>query len=101
PPNPDVWEFNPELEEGEIIQVDWAVEGADVTVFRRVYDSNGNLMYGNEAFVSHYIPWQNVYQYGPGVEPPEVPTPSAATPPAGDVNDFGNTGENGELDPYP
>lgn len=72
PPKPDVWEYNEDLEPGEIIQVDWAVEGADVTVMRRVYDAQGNLMYGNEAFVSNYIPWSNVYQYGPGVDPDEV-----------------------------
>lgn len=72
PPKPDVWEYNEELEPGEIIQVDWAVEGADVTVYRRVYDADGNLMYGNEAFVSNYIPWSNVYQYGPGVDPENV-----------------------------
>lgn len=79
PPNPDVWEFNEELEEGEIEQVDWAVEGSDVTIIRRVYDSNGNLMYGDEYFRSHYIPWQNIYQYGPGVTPP-TPTPPPPTP---------------------
>ncbi|HSM55162.1 MAG TPA: VanW family protein [Candidatus Sulfomarinibacteraceae bacterium] len=72
PPRPDVWEYNEELEPGEIIQVDWAVEGADVTVNRRVYDANGNLMYGNEAFHSNYIPWSNIYQYGPGVDPENV-----------------------------
>jgi hypothetical protein len=86
PPNPDVWEFNPDLAEGEIKQVDWAVEGADVTVVRRVYDANGNLMYGTEYFISRYIPWQNIYQYGPGVEPPPPPAPTVppptATPPA-------------------
>ncbi|MFW5943389.1 MAG: VanW family protein [Chloroflexota bacterium] len=72
PERPDVWEYNEDLEPGEIIQVDWAVEGADVTVMRRVYDADGNLMYGNEAFRSHYIPWSNVYQYGPGVDPDNV-----------------------------
>lgn len=72
PPRPDVWEYNEDLEPGEIIQVDWAVEGARVTVNRRVYDGNGNLMYGNEAFVSNYIPWSNIYQYGPGVDPENV-----------------------------
>ena len=72
PPRPDVWEYNEELEPGEIEKVDWAVEGARVTVNRRVYDANGNLMYGNESFVSNYIPWSNVYQYGPGVDPENV-----------------------------
>jgi vancomycin resistance protein YoaR len=72
PPAPDNWEYNEELEEGEIIKVDWAVEGADVTVVRRVYDEFGSLMYGEERFVSNYIPWGNVYQYGPGVDPDNV-----------------------------
>lgn len=72
PPKPDTWEYNEELEEGEIIKVDWAVEGADVTVVRRVYDENGTLMYGEENIVSNYIPWGNVYQYGPGVDPDNV-----------------------------
>jgi vancomycin resistance protein YoaR len=72
PPKPDVWEYNEELEPGEIKKVDWAVEGADVTVYRRVYDTDGSLMYGNEAFVSHYYPWQNVYEYGPDVDPNNV-----------------------------
>lgn len=70
PPRPDVWEFNADLDNGEVQQVDWAVEGSDVTVLRRVYDENGNLMYGQESFLSRYIPWQNVYQYGPGVDVP-------------------------------
>lgn len=71
-PRPDVWEFNEDLEPGEIQQVDWAVEGSDVTVIRRVYDSNGNLMYGGqESFISRYIPWQNIYQYGPGADVPD------------------------------
>lgn len=72
PPAPDKWEFNDELEEGEIRKIDWAVEGADVTVVRRVYDEFGSLMYGEERFVSNYIPWGNVYHYGPGVDPDNV-----------------------------
>jgi vancomycin resistance protein YoaR len=76
PPKPDVWEFNEELEEGEIEQVDWAVEGADVTVGRTVLNASGELI-RQDTFVSNYIPWQNIYQYGPGVE---LPTPEAPTP---------------------
>jgi len=76
PPKPDVWEFNEELAEGEIEQVDWAVEGADVTVDRTVLNANGDLI-RQDTFVSNYIPWQNIYQYGPGVE---LPTPEAPTP---------------------
>lgn len=72
PPTEDVWEYNEDLEEGEVQQIDWAAEGADVTVIRRVYDRNGELMYGDEEFRSHYIPWHNTYQYGPGVDPDNV-----------------------------
>ena len=68
PSRPDVWEYDEELEEGEIKQMDWAVEGADVTVNRRVYAFDGSLLY-EDSFFSPYIPWQNVYHYGPGVEP--------------------------------
>ncbi len=76
PPKPDIWELNEELESGEIEQVDWAVEGADVTVERNVFNANGELL-RQDIFVSNYIPWQNIYQYGPDTEIPnqseEVP----------------------------
>lgn len=85
PARPDMWEFNAELAPGEIKQVDWAVDGADVTVVRRVYNYQGELMYGEEVFTSHYIPWQNIYQYGPEVDPPgaagPVPASTVATNP--------------------
>jgi hypothetical protein len=69
PPRPDIWEFNEELPEGEIEQVDWAVEGADVTVGRSVYNPAGDLI-RQDTFVSYYIPWQNIYEYGPGANLP-------------------------------
>lgn len=67
PPNPDVYEFNPEIPEGTVEQVDWAVGGSRVTITREVYNYNGDLML-EDVFVSNYIPWQNVYQYGPNTE---------------------------------
>jgi vancomycin resistance protein YoaR len=84
---PDVWELNEEFEQGEVEQVDWAVEGADVAVERVVYNLYGDLL-RQDTFVSHYIPWQNIYQYGPGTNLPEpeptiTPTPDASpTPPS-------------------
>ena len=69
---PDVWEYSDELEPDEIEQVDWAVEGADVRVRRVVYNADGGLI-RDEWFISRYIPWQNIYQYGPGTAlPPGV-----------------------------
>ncbi len=74
PPEPKYIE-NPELEKGEIRQVDWAVEGADVTV-TRIVRRNGEILYQDEFF-THYEPWQAVCEYGPGTEgmPPEHPDP--------------------------
>lgn len=64
-PNP-VYEENPDLAQGEIQQVDWAAEGADVTVNRTVY-RNGQVLF-SDIFNTHYMPWADVYQYGPGTE---------------------------------
>jgi vancomycin resistance protein YoaR len=67
PPEPQYIE-NPKLDEGEIKQVDWAVEGADVTVIRVVY--RDGEVYFRDKFITHYQPWQAVYEYGPGTEIP-------------------------------
>lgn len=68
PQSEDRWEFNPDLEPGEVVQIDYATEGADVSVRRLVYNADGVLISEN-LFTSNYIPVPNVYQYGPGVEP--------------------------------
>jgi vancomycin resistance protein YoaR len=68
PPPPQYIE-NPKLDAGEIEQIDWEVEGADVTVTRVVY-RNGEV-YFQDQFVTHYEPWRAIYEYGPGTEIPE------------------------------
>jgi vancomycin resistance protein YoaR len=68
PPDP-VYEENAELAQGEIVQVDWAAEGADVTVLRTVYRGGAALF--TDSFVTHYLPWADVYQYGPGTDLPK------------------------------
>ena len=65
PPKP-LYEENPDLEKGEIKQVDWEVEGADVTVTRTVR-RDGDVLY-EDTFSTHYLPWRAVYQYGPGTK---------------------------------
>jgi vancomycin resistance protein YoaR len=62
---------NPDLPSGEIKQVDWAADGADVTVTRIVY--KGDTVHLQDTFITHYQPWQAIYEYGPGTEgmPPE------------------------------
>ncbi len=65
PPDP-VYEENPDLAPGVIEQVDWAAEGADVSVTRTVY-RDGQVLF-SDTFNTHYMPWADVYQYGPGTE---------------------------------
>jgi vancomycin resistance protein YoaR len=69
PPAP-LYEENPDLQKDEIKQVDWAVDGADVTVTRTVARDGSTIH--DDTFTTHYMPWQAKYQYGPGTE---VPTP--------------------------
>ena len=67
PPEPKYIE-NEDLSEGTIKQVDWAAEGADVTVNRTVLRDGETLF--SDTFFTHYRPWQAVYEYGPGTELP-------------------------------
>ena len=68
PPEP-LYRENPDLPTGTIKQVDWAVEGASVEVNRTVYKDGG--VYFTDTFRTDYIPWQVIYEYGPGTEIPE------------------------------
>lgn len=74
PPPEPLYEENPELAQGEIKQVDWDAEGADVSVSRTVM--RGGQVYFTDTINTHYMPWRAVYQYGPGTEgmPPESST---------------------------
>jgi vancomycin resistance protein YoaR len=65
PPDP-LYEENEDLAKGEIRQVDWAVEGADVTVTRSV-NRDGETLF-EDTFTTHYMPWRAVHQYGPGTK---------------------------------
>ena len=49
--------------------MDWAVEGADVKVTRAVY--RGDVMLFADEFSTHYMPWRDIYQYGPGTKIPK------------------------------
>jgi vancomycin resistance protein YoaR len=67
PHGPAIYEENPALAAGTIKQVDYAVNGFDVTVYRTVY-RDGKVLY-KDSFFSQYIPWQAVYQVAPGYVP--------------------------------
>jgi vancomycin resistance protein YoaR len=73
------YEEDATLAAGVIKQVDYAAEGADVTV-TRVIMRNGEQINANEgALTTHYEPWRAVYNYGPGTEgmpPGPTPTPN-------------------------
>lgn len=60
---------NPDLPEGKIKQVDWAADGADVTVSRTV-TRDGEVILTDTIF-TRYRPWQAVFEYGPGTEIPD------------------------------
>ncbi|WP_420628821.1 VanW family protein [Candidatus Leptofilum sp.] len=64
----DRWEFVETVEPGTVEKIDWATEGADVSVRRLVYNADGQLI-EDRTFVSNYIPVPNVFHYGPEVEP--------------------------------
>jgi vancomycin resistance protein YoaR len=65
PARPVRYEANPQVPPGQSIQVDYSAEGADVTIYRRVYDLSGNLLV--EDFVyTHYLPWGAIFQVAPG-----------------------------------
>jgi vancomycin resistance protein YoaR len=64
-----LFEENPELNKNEMKQVDWAANGADVSVTRTVW-KNG-AVYFQDTVTTHYEPWQAICQYGPDSKNPE------------------------------
>ena len=65
-PEPPLYEENDALPAGTIKQVDWAKDGMDVVVVRRIKYGDGQVTV--QKFVSKYQPWQAIYQYGPGTD---------------------------------
>jgi len=54
-----------DLYSGQIRQIDYAADGADVWVYRNVYDRAGNLVKRDQVF-TRYQPWQAVFEVAPG-----------------------------------
>ena len=67
PRSEDVWTFDPDMDEGEVLQVDWATFGARVTVGQVVRNADGDVIYQRD-YVSDYLPIADGFRYGPGVE---------------------------------
>ena len=55
-----------DMPSGKKEQIDFEAEGADVTIYRTVYQ-NGDV-YLQDNFVTHYSPWGAVYQCGPNTD---------------------------------
>jgi vancomycin resistance protein YoaR len=70
-PPPPLYKENDSLSTGEIKQVDWEAQGADVNVSRTVCRNDSICL--QDTFNTHYEPWRAVYEYGPGTEgiPPQ------------------------------
>jgi vancomycin resistance protein YoaR len=67
-PDP-VYKKNPDLPKGKIQQVDYQADGMDVTVYRTV--TRDGQVIDKDIIKTHYLPWQAVYEYGPGTHLPD------------------------------
>ena len=66
PPPPPLYIAKPGMRANQSVQVDYAAEGADVTVYRNIYDtSTGELIKRDHVF-THYLPWQAKFEVPPG-----------------------------------
>lgn len=72
PPDP-VYRENSDLPKGKINHIDYAVEGADVSVTRTVTRAGQTI--SRDVVRTHYVPWPDQYEYGPGTDLP-TPTPT-------------------------
>jgi vancomycin resistance protein YoaR len=66
-----IFEQNPELGLYEMKQIDWAADGARITINRTVF-KNGQVYFVDKPLVTVYSPWQAICQYGIGVTDPKA-----------------------------
>lgn len=64
-----LYKENPDLEEGEIEQVDFEADGMDVVVTRTV-TRDGEVLH-EDVIRTHYLPWRAIYEFGPGTDLPD------------------------------
>jgi vancomycin resistance protein YoaR len=69
PAPPASLQLNPALGEKDFKQIDWAAEGADITVNRTVL--MGDKIHFVDKFVTYYQPWADACEYGSGIDEPE------------------------------
>ncbi len=69
-PAPDpLYRENPDLPEGVIKQVDYAADGAEISITRTVYKAG--VVYFADSFYTKFQAWQAVFEYGPGTQIPD------------------------------
>jgi vancomycin resistance protein YoaR len=68
PAPPDKYELNKDLASGQIKQADYSADGANTSVHRLV-TRDGKTLY-EDTLRTKYLPWQAVYDYGPGTTLP-------------------------------
>ena len=61
-PSEPVYVYNPELPQGYVRQTDWAVDGVDVVVYRKILVDGVEVL--SEPIFSHYQAWPNIYEVG-------------------------------------
>lgn len=64
-----LFEENPDLKKNEMKQVDYAANGADITVTRTVMKDGA--VYFQDQITTHYQPWQAICDYGPDSKDPK------------------------------
>jgi len=74
PEGEPVYHENPNLPAGRIEQVDWGIDGADVTIYRTVYQDG--YIHIQDRFDTHYEAWSDIFEYGPGT--PGMPPAGAS-----------------------
>ncbi len=62
---------NEKLAKNKFKQIDYSADGADIDVTRTVYKDG--QVYFQDTYQTHYVPWQAVYEYGPGTKIPKTP----------------------------
>lgn len=66
-----IFEMNPDLGPFEMNQIDYAADGAMITINRTVF-KNGLVYFIDDPLVTIYSPWQAICEYGSGVLDPKA-----------------------------
>ncbi|MER3553972.1 MAG: hypothetical protein C4331_06380 [Meiothermus sp.] len=66
PHPPAKYVVEPTLRKGQVVQVDWAVDGMRTRITRTVTSATGESK--TDVLNSNFKPWQAIYQIGPGTE---------------------------------